>query len=78
MLMLLAFVAVVAEVADVAVEAFPVNVPVIPDVTVREFNAALEPETMTFFQFGILYRLLMLWLDTNTYAVCAPTSFSGR
>jgi hypothetical protein len=43
--------------AAVAVEAFPVNAPVIPDVTVREFNAAFEPDVMTFFQFGILYRL---------------------
>jgi hypothetical protein len=53
--------------------AFKLPVIVTPFVTLREFRAASEPDTMTFFQFGILYYF-ELWLDTYTYAVYMPTS----
>jgi len=36
-----------------AVVAVPNNEPVIPFDTVNVFNEAIEPEVMTFFQFGI-------------------------
>ena len=49
---------------------------VIPLDTFREFRLASEPETMTFFQLGMVY-ILLLWLDTYTYAVYMPTSCYG-
>ena len=40
--------------AVMAYDAVPCNEPVIPLATVREYKLASEPDTMTFFQFGIL------------------------
>lgn len=56
-----------------AYDAVPNNDPVMPDVTVSEFNVASLPEVIIFFQLGILFYL-MLWLDTHTNAVYMPTS----
>ena len=43
--------------AEIAVKALPESDPVNPAVAVTEVKAALEPDTMTRFQFGILYFL---------------------
>ena len=46
--------------------------------TNNEFKDASDPDTITFFQLGILYEsYFFLWLDTHTYAVRAPTSLFG-
>ena len=42
----------------VAYEAVPSNDPVNPAVAITEVRAASEPDTMTRFQFGILYLKL--------------------
>jgi hypothetical protein len=44
-----------AEVALFAQLAVPNRDPVTPFITTREFKLASEPDTMTFFQFGILF-----------------------
>lgn len=52
-------------------ESKPTNEPVNEDAvtlvaTFNEFNTASEPDTITFFQLGIVYNLDQLWLDTYT------------
>jgi hypothetical protein len=47
-----------------------------PLAILTEFRLASEPDTMTFFQLGIV-NVLLLWLDTYTYAVYMPTSLAG-
>jgi hypothetical protein len=47
---------------DVAAnDAVPNKEPVIPFVTVREFNEASEPLVMTFFQLGKMASFLIVW-----------------
>ena len=56
---------------DIAKEAVPNKEPVIPFTTVREFNEALEPLVMIFFQLG-MYKIYYDWLQD-----CLPTSHKG-
>jgi len=57
--------------AVAAKDAVPNKEPVIPFTTVREFNEALEPLVMTFFQLG-MYKIYYDWLQD-----CLPTSHTG-
>ena len=58
---------------------FKLPVIVEPLTTFSEFKDASEPDTMTFFQFGIpMFWQFVLWLDTYTYAVYMPTSLAGQ